>query len=295
LIYLLALATTEQPPSCRCRVIQTPPSSDIKIARLRFLFVLRLHTRIDLRDQADLAPARLVTIGSWFSDCIGASSLARRSRIVRVNNHQIGFISTHRKIGQSPSIKWYHDEDMTPMHTTMIGAWNVVEEVQQRFPSQEGGPRLIPVRVPEVQAKSNSSSSPVRSPGEVRNKTDAQVAYKVGFGRSIYGGKQNFIKLPMAPVLCQNSSRVIGNRRNKLISRICQSVALTVWLGLRPKLGAPHPVSYFFSSHRLRNLSLIYLLALATTEQLPSCHRRVIQTPPSSDIKIARLRFLFVL
>jgi hypothetical protein len=107
LIYLLALATTEQPPSCRRRVIQTPPSSDIKIARLRFLFVLRLRTGIDLRDQANLAPARSVTIGSWFSDCIGASSLARRSRIVRVNNHQIEFISTHRKIGHSPSIKWY--------------------------------------------------------------------------------------------------------------------------------------------------------------------------------------------
>jgi hypothetical protein len=26
---------------------------------------------------------------------------------VRVNNHQIGFISTHRKIGHSPNIKWY--------------------------------------------------------------------------------------------------------------------------------------------------------------------------------------------
>jgi hypothetical protein len=104
---LLALDTTEQPPSCRCRVIQTPPSSDIKIACLRFLFVLRLRTRIELRDQADLAPARSVTIGSWFSDCIGASSLARRSRIVRVNNHQIGFISTHRKIGHPPYIKWY--------------------------------------------------------------------------------------------------------------------------------------------------------------------------------------------
>jgi hypothetical protein len=39
------------------------------------LFVLRLCTRIDLRDQADLALARLVTIGSWFNDCIGASSL----------------------------------------------------------------------------------------------------------------------------------------------------------------------------------------------------------------------------
>jgi hypothetical protein len=26
---------------------------------------------------------------------------------VRVNNHQIEVISTHRKIGHSPSIKWY--------------------------------------------------------------------------------------------------------------------------------------------------------------------------------------------
>jgi hypothetical protein len=34
-------------------------------------------------------------------------------------------------------------EDMRPMHMTMIGAWNGVEEVQQGFPSQQGGPRLI--------------------------------------------------------------------------------------------------------------------------------------------------------
>jgi hypothetical protein len=61
--------------------------------------------------------------------------------------------------------------------------------------------KVDPLRVPEVEAKSNSSSSPVRSPGAVRNKTDAQVAYGVGIGRSIYGWKPNFIKLPMAPVL----------------------------------------------------------------------------------------------
>ena len=46
--------------------------SDI-VARFNFLFVLRLRAGNDLRDQADLAPARSVTIGSWFSDCIGAS------------------------------------------------------------------------------------------------------------------------------------------------------------------------------------------------------------------------------
>jgi hypothetical protein len=84
---------------------KTPPSSDIKIARLRFLFVFRLRTGIDLRDQADLVPARSVTIGSWFSDCIGTSSLARRSRIMRVASHQIEVSSTHRKIGHFASIK----------------------------------------------------------------------------------------------------------------------------------------------------------------------------------------------
>jgi hypothetical protein len=39
------------------------------------LFVLRLRTGNDLCDQADLASARSVTTGSWFSDCIGASGL----------------------------------------------------------------------------------------------------------------------------------------------------------------------------------------------------------------------------
>jgi hypothetical protein len=46
-----------------------------KIARIFFLFVLRLRIGNDLRDQADLASARSVTTGSWFSDCIGASGL----------------------------------------------------------------------------------------------------------------------------------------------------------------------------------------------------------------------------
>jgi hypothetical protein len=35
------------------------------------------------------------------------------------------------------------DEDMTLMHTTMIGAWNGVEEVQQGCPSRVGDTRLI--------------------------------------------------------------------------------------------------------------------------------------------------------
>jgi hypothetical protein len=56
------------------------------------------------------------------------------------------------------------DEDMTLMHTTMIGAWNGVEEVQQGFPSQEGGPRLIRFESPRwrlkaIQVRSESRSS----------------------------------------------------------------------------------------------------------------------------------------
>jgi hypothetical protein len=46
-----------------------------------------------------------------------------------------------------------NDEDMTLMHTTMIGAWNGVEEVQQGFPSQEGGPRLIRFESPRWRPK----------------------------------------------------------------------------------------------------------------------------------------------
>jgi hypothetical protein len=39
------------------------------------------------------------------------------------------------------------------MHTTMIGAWNGLEEVQQRFPSQQGGPRLIQFESPRWRPK----------------------------------------------------------------------------------------------------------------------------------------------
>jgi hypothetical protein len=53
------------------------------------------------------------------------------------------------------------------------------------------------VRVPKVEAQKNSRSSPVRNPRPVRTKNDAQVTYEVGFGRSIYGWKQNLIMLPM--------------------------------------------------------------------------------------------------
>jgi len=42
-----------------------------------------------------------------------------------------------------PSHESRCDEDMTPMHMTMFGAWDGGEGGQQGCPSQEGGPRLI--------------------------------------------------------------------------------------------------------------------------------------------------------
>jgi hypothetical protein len=50
---------------------------------------------------------------------------------------------------------------------------------------------------------------------------DNQVAYGVGFGRSLYGWNQNFIELAMALVPPQNSIQVILNHRNKMTSIIC--------------------------------------------------------------------------
>jgi hypothetical protein len=94
--------------TCRSLWFRTPPSSDIKIAHLKFLFFLRLPTGIDLRDQADLAPTRLVTIGSWFSDCIGASSLLVVVGSWGSTTTKIGFISTHRKIGHPLYHKHYY-------------------------------------------------------------------------------------------------------------------------------------------------------------------------------------------
>ena len=61
-------------------------------------------------------------------------------------------------------------------------------------------PEANSVRVPEVEAQNNSSSSPSRSLGAARTKKDAQVAYGVRFGRSLYGWKDNFMELPMEPV-----------------------------------------------------------------------------------------------
>ena len=45
------------------------------------------------------------------------------------------------------------EEDMTPMHTTMIGAWHQERGVQQGCPRHEGGPRLIRFESPRWRSK----------------------------------------------------------------------------------------------------------------------------------------------
>jgi hypothetical protein len=75
-----------------------------------------------------------------------------------------------------------------------------------------------------MEAQTDSSSCQSRIPGTARNKMGAQVAYGVGFGHSLYGWKDNFEELPMAPVSGPNSSRIHGNCLNKLTSKICPAL-----------------------------------------------------------------------
>ena len=59
------------------------------------------------------------------------------------------------------------DEDMTPMHMTMFGAWYGGVGGQQGCPKSRRRPEDNSVRVPEVEAQSNSSSSLPRPLGPV--------------------------------------------------------------------------------------------------------------------------------
>ena len=76
-----------------------------------------------------------------------------------------------------------------------------------------------------MEAQTDSTSFQFRTPGTARTKTDTQLAYGVGFGRSLYGWKDNFKTLPMALVLDLNSSGVGGNRLKKLMSSFCPGAA----------------------------------------------------------------------
>jgi hypothetical protein len=97
------------------------------------------------------------------------------------------------------------------------------------------------IRVPKVEAQSKSSSSLVRSPGAMHNKTDAQVAYKVGFGHSLYGLNHNLASngtdLMAKCLLSQRESSKQVDIKN--LPRCC----VASLLGLRPRLWAYHPRS----------------------------------------------------
>ena len=76
-----------------------------------------------------------------------------------------------------------------------------------------------------VEAKSNSSSSPVRAPGPVCLKLVTQDASGLCFQQSTYGWKANFIRKKIQVVSHQNTFKINRNRRNKSVSRICQGAA----------------------------------------------------------------------
>jgi hypothetical protein len=80
-----------------------------------------------------------------------------------------------------------------------------------------------------MEAQTGSTSFQFRTPVTGRTKMDAQDAYGVGFGCSLYGWKDNFKKLRMEPVSAPNSSGVDGNRLHKLTSRICSGAAALFW------------------------------------------------------------------
>jgi hypothetical protein len=92
-----------------------------------------------------------------------------------------------------------------------------------------------------MEAQTDSSSFQFQILGTARNKMVAQVTYEVEFGRSLYGWKDNFKELPMAPVLGPNSSRIHRNCLNKFTSRICSGAA-TPSFGLLGRVSSLSPL-----------------------------------------------------
>jgi hypothetical protein len=81
----------------------------------------------------------------------------------------------------------------------------------------------------KMEAQTSLTSFQFWTPGTARTKTDAHVAYGVGFGCYLYGWKDNFKKLSMEPVSGPNSSRVDGNRLHYLTSRTVFGAAPLFW------------------------------------------------------------------
>ena len=82
------------------------------------------------------------------------------------------------------------------------------------------------VRVPEVEAQSNSSSSQPRPPGLVCLKNVTQDASGLRFRQSTYGWKANLIRKPIQVVSCQKLFEINRNCGHKIASRIYQGAAI---------------------------------------------------------------------
>ena len=180
------------------------------------------------------------------------------------------FVQNHFQAHSTPRMAFLQegedDEDTTPMHTTMIGAWHQERGVQQGCPSHEGGPRSIRFESPWWRPKETQ----VR----VHLGVQEQPAPKLTpmphteSGCSLYGWKDNFKELPMALFLGPNLLEVNGNSRNNVTYRICQgavplSFGLLTHVSCRakwPKWWTPpwpppatlgRPLGYKLCSHRL--------------------------------------------
>ena len=78
----------------------------------------------------------------------------------------------------------------------------------------------------KLEAQTKSTSSPFRSPGAICTKMFITVAYGLGFGRTLYGWKDNSKTLLVALVLDPNSFGVDRNHLRKLTYRICPGTAM---------------------------------------------------------------------
>ena len=164
---------------------------------------------------------------------------------------------------------------MSSVGTTTIGEWHRDPRDQHGYANRDGGPKLIRFESPRWRPKSSLSSS--RSPRATRTKINAQVAYRVCFGCSLYGWKDNFKEVPMAPVSGPNSFGVDGNFRNNRTSRICHGAAtqsfgllahvwcwgpLWTWLG-----GYACPNHHIISSRRHIRVRVLFSLVFSFEKQ----------------------------
>src|SRR6266540_245160 len=147
----------------------------------------------------------------------------------------------------------------------------------------------------QLEAESNSTSSPPRNPGAGRTKIDAQDAYRLRFQRFLIPCKDNFITFPMPPVSPQNSIGVNGKHQNKSASRICQGAAspsfgplgrVSCW----SPLGAPNP--YLFSSRHHFRVRVLLRFILSSNSVV--VHRFVRPHFVINTVLIATSLFLLV-